>query len=55
MRIIVVVMAMLAAGNIGQSLDLQAFQSELPEYGLVQGPDGYYLARQAGLGHEKQI
>jgi DNA-binding beta-propeller fold protein YncE len=48
MRIIVVVMAVLTAGNIGQSLDLQAFQSELPEYGLVQGPDGYYLTRQAG-------
>ena len=48
MRFIFVVMAMLTAGNMGQSLDLQAFQSELPEYGLVQGPDGYYLARQSG-------
>jgi DNA-binding beta-propeller fold protein YncE len=48
MRIIVVVVALLTAGNIGQSLDLQAFQSELPEYGLVQGPDGYYLTRQSG-------
>ena len=28
--------------------DLDAFQSDLPEYALVEGPDGYYLSRSDG-------
>ena len=48
MRLSVAAMALLTAGCVDQSLSVHAFQSEFPEYGLVEGPDGYYLTRQDG-------
>ncbi|MEM7360163.1 MAG: hypothetical protein AAF431_13760 [Pseudomonadota bacterium] len=44
--------------RVGTALDLEQFQTQFPEYGLVDGPDGRYLTRQSGKwgkGSKQQI
>ena len=47
-RVFLFAISFVIAACQSTEFDLDRFQTDLPEYGLVKGPDGYYLSRQDG-------